>query len=247
MPGLRPAEISGGLVGRALHLVGGATHHLPLRCLSFRHTFITPHPRLVALRETPMPDVEACRRRPIHRASARACRGRRGGRGKLQRRAREVYRIGFPSRRGNSGPTATGQVTARLHRSPTGDVGAVEESCDGHPWSAEIVLAPCSALIFSQDRREARHIRQNAVSPAGIRAYHSRMADLFDPIPPSRNPAPRTPGETPLPHRTRARTGRGRLRTGCDRDGSRTSSARTTFSVRESPSSGCWRRGRSAR
>ncbi len=67
---------------------------------------------------------------------------------------REVYRIGFPKPgvwklRLNSDWTGYSPDFTGL---ATGDVEAVEEACDGHPWSAEIALAPWSALVFSQDR-----------------------------------------------------------------------------------------------
>lgn len=66
---------------------------------------------------------------------------------------REVYRIGFPRPglwrlRLNTDWTGYSQAFTGL---ATGDVEAVEAPCDGHPWSAEVALAPWSALIFSQD------------------------------------------------------------------------------------------------
>jgi 1,4-alpha-glucan branching enzyme len=72
----------------------------------------------------------------------------------FHRKPREVYRIGFPKPgvwklRLNSDWTGYSRDFTGL---ATGHVEAVEAPCDGHPWSAEIALAPWSALIFSQDQ-----------------------------------------------------------------------------------------------
>ena len=56
----------------------------------------------------------------------------------------------------NSGGAPVAGMPAEASKAPggptAGDVEAAEAPCDGHPWSAEIALAPWSALIFSQDR-----------------------------------------------------------------------------------------------
>ncbi|MBP7002904.1 alpha-amylase family glycosyl hydrolase [Amaricoccus sp.] len=72
----------------------------------------------------------------------------------FHREPRAVYRIGFPRPglwrlRLNTDWTGYSRDFTGL---ATGDVEAVEAPCDGHPWSAEIALAPWSALVFSQDR-----------------------------------------------------------------------------------------------
>lgn len=72
----------------------------------------------------------------------------------FQHQPREVYRIGFPKPglwklRLNTDWTGYSTDFTGL---ATGDVEAVEQPCDGHPWSAEVAIAPWSALIFSQDR-----------------------------------------------------------------------------------------------
>lgn len=72
----------------------------------------------------------------------------------FHRDARDPYRIGFPQPglwklRLNTDWTGYSKDFTGL---ASGDVEAVAAECDGLPWSAEVALAPWSALIFSQDR-----------------------------------------------------------------------------------------------
>jgi 1,4-alpha-glucan branching enzyme len=72
----------------------------------------------------------------------------------FHRDPREVYRVGLPKPglwrlRLNTDWTGYSEDFTGL---PTGDVEAEEIPGDGLPWSAEVALAPWSALIFSQDR-----------------------------------------------------------------------------------------------
>ncbi len=72
----------------------------------------------------------------------------------FHRDARGAYRIGFPAPglwrlRLNTDWTGYSEDFTGL---PTGDVEAEEAPYDGHQWSAEVALAPWSALVFSQDR-----------------------------------------------------------------------------------------------